>query len=304
MNNIGIFERTIIDDLKMPQSSFKTYKNVDRQHDQVHFSVTRMEEIFKKHKGEPDEPHRHEFYTLMIVQEAVGKHFVDFNGFDLGKRQVYFIAPGQVHQMLEEEMSKGYVITFDQQFLMNNHIPELFIEDLNLFNAFDYSPPLEPSKEEFEKLLFAADEINRVVNSNQSFKMEAAGAWLKVFLISCYNSCSLAPGDRSIQDHQNDLLKRFKALINDHYVEWHGTSEYADALHITPDHLNKVVKLQTGKTAKEHIQGRITLEAKRLLHFSGQSIKEISFDLGFSEPANFSAFFKKCSGYSPSKFRP
>lgn len=173
----------------MTQSSFKTYKNVDRQHDQVHFSITRMEDIFEKHAGEPDEPHRHEFYTLMIVQSAHGKHFVDFNAFELGSRQVYFIAPGQVHQILEEEMSMGYVITFDQQFLMNNHIPELFIEDLNLFNAFDYSPPLEPSEEEFEKLLFAAEEINRAINSNQSFKMEAAGAWLKVFLISCCNSC-------------------------------------------------------------------------------------------------------------------
>jgi AraC family transcriptional regulator, transcriptional activator of pobA len=60
------------------KSSFKTYKSVDRSHDQVHFSVTRMEEIFKKHKGEPDEPHRHEFYTLMIVQEAVGKTFCRF----------------------------------------------------------------------------------------------------------------------------------------------------------------------------------------------------------------------------------
>ena len=37
---------------------------------------------------------------------------------------------------------------------------------------------------------------------------------------------------------------------------------------------------------------------------SFDNIKEISFDLGFSEPANFSAFFKKCSGYSPSKFSP
>lgn len=114
----------------------------------------------------------------------------------------------------------------------------------------------------------------------------------------------MAPGDRSIQDHQNDLLKRFKALINDHYVNWHGTSEYANELSITPDHLNKVVKLQTGKTAKEHIQGRIALEAKRLLHFSGQSNKEISYALGFSEPANFSAFFKNCTGHSPSKYRP
>jgi AraC-like DNA-binding protein len=61
--------------------------------------------------------------------------------------------------------------------------------------------------------------------------------------------------------------------------------------------------LQTGKTAKEHIQARIALEAKRLLHFSDLSVKEIGFQLGFPEPANFSAFFKKCTGSSPSNFK-
>jgi AraC family transcriptional regulator, transcriptional activator of pobA len=40
-----------------------------------------------------------------------------------------------------------------------------------------------------------------------------------------------------------------------------------------------------------------------LLYFSELSAKEIGFELGFNEPANFSAFFKKATSFSPSAFQ-
>ncbi|MEN8958192.1 MAG: helix-turn-helix domain-containing protein [Flavobacteriales bacterium] len=58
-----------------------------------------------------------------------------------------------------------------------------------------------------------------------------------------------------------------------------------------------------GKTAKDYIQARIITEAKRLLYFTNLSNKEIGYELGFNEPANFSAFFKKNTEVSPSKFK-
>ena len=94
-----------------------------------------------------------------------------------------------------------------------------------------------------------------------------------------------------------------KALVEANYQNWHASSQYAEALHITPDHLNRTVKSLIGKTAKEYIQSRITVAAKRMLYFSDQSNKEIGYALGFSEPGNFSAFFKKCTGQSPSDFK-
>jgi AraC-like DNA-binding protein len=58
-----------------------------------------------------------------------------------------------------------------------------------------------------------------------------------------------------------------------------------------------------GKTAKEYIQSCILLSSKRMLYFSDLSAKEIGYEMGFSEPANFSAFFKKHTGTAPSHYR-
>jgi len=74
-------------------------------------------------------------------------------------------------------------------------------------------------------------------------------------------------------------------------------------LNISPDHLNRIIKAHSGKTAKELIQNRILIASKRLLYFTNLSTKEIAFELGFSEPSNFSSFFKKLSSFTPSDFR-
>ena len=63
------------------------------------------------------------------------------------------------------------------------------------------------------------------------------------------------------------------------------------------------MKSKIGKTAKDYIQARIITEAKRLLYFTGISNKEIGYELGFNEPANFSAFFKKNTQLLPSNFK-
>ncbi len=253
-------------------------------------------------KGEPDEPHRHDFFTVLIITSSKGRHIIDFNEYELDNNQLFFISPGQVHQMVEEELSKGYVLLFSNNFLIQNDIPVSFINDLHLFRDFGESPPLVLNIEEIDIINNYTKDIFNIYHSDLSFKDEAIGALLKLILIRSNNICSLsAEGITSAS--RDTLLGRFKELVNDSYMTWHSTKDYASALNITPDHLNRIVKSKTGKTTKEHLQNRIILAAKRLLHFTNLTNKEIGFELGFSEPANFSAFFKKCVGESPSQFK-
>lgn len=280
----------------------KTYHKVDASNEKASFAISRMQDVYEKRKGKKDEAHRHEFFTILLIEDASGIHKIDFNTYPLGTHQVFFVSPGQVHQLIEEKASIGFSMTFSIQFLIENAIHLSFIESLNLFKNYGQNPPLEPDDKQFEKLSQYSTEMYSLFKEKSKLKELSIGAYLKLLLIECNTICSVHPIESYVNTSENRIIREFKQLVDSYYKKEHSTSFYAEQLHISADHLNRIIKGKIGKTSKEYIQSRITTEAKRLLYFSKLSNKEIGYQLGFNEPANFSAFFKKCTGFSPSKF--
>lgn len=281
----------------------KIYKNVNAEERNVSFGISKMEDIYVKRAGEVDEPHRHNYYTVLIIKKAKGQHKIDFNTYELSNHQIYFVAPGQVHQVIESEKSIGYSMIFSNQFLIENSIPLSFIDSLNLFHNYGQSPPLTPIPEQFDTIQQYAANIFNLYHSNTHMKSLSIGSFLKLLLIECNNICSINPIESDIDTTGDNLIRSFKKLVEKNYKKEHSTTFYANALFITPDHLNRTVRSKIGKTAKDYIQTRIVIEAKRLLYFTDLLNKEIADELGFNEPGNFSAFFKNNTQLSPTSFR-
>lgn len=283
--------------------TFKTYQKVNSEKVNLSFGMSKMEDIYTKRNGQADVPHRHNYYTVLIIKKAKGSHKIDFNAYELGEQQIFFVAPGQVHQVIETEKSFGFVMTFSNQFLVENSIPLSFIDSLNLFHNYGQSPPLNPNKEQFDTIEHFTNQIFNLFNSETAMKSLSIGAFLKLLLIECNNICAINPIESDIDTSGDNLIRSFKKAVEINYKNEHSTTYYANELFITPDHLNRTFKARIGKTAKDYIQARIITEAKRLLYFTDLANKEIAYELGFSEPANFSAFFKKHTQLSPSHFK-
>jgi|SRR6056297_824223 len=283
--------------------TFKTYHKINSKKDNVSFAIAKMEDIYARHKGTVDEPHRHHYFTVLIIKKAAGEHKIDFHTYPLSPQQIYFVAPGQVHQVIEREQSLGYVMTFSNQFLVKNSIPLSFIDSLNLFYNYGQNPPLEPTAAQFDAVESFTARIFELFHGTAPMKYVSIGAFLKLFLIECNTICAMNPIPSAAGTSGNNLIRAFKITVDQNYKKEHSTIYYAHKLHITPDHLNRTVKSKMGTTAKEYIKARIITEAKRLLYFTDESNKEIAYELGFTEPANFSAFFKKQTQLSPSDFK-
>lgn len=259
--------------------------------------------IFDQVQGKIDVPHRHDYYTVLLVKKAVGNHVLDYKTYPFGEQEVFFVSPGQVHQVAAKERPEGWVFTFSRDFLAENNIPESFISNINLFREFGDAPPLALDNLTFERLVRMIKEMESCLSKQLRYRNRALGALLQMFLIYCNNSNQLDPVQLDEKDGGVCILRDFKSLVETNYPQWHKVNSYADEIHVTSKHLSQTVKNLTGKSAKEVIQDRLLLEAKRLLIHTDLSIKEIGYRIGFEEPLHFSSFFKKKAGSSPSAFR-
>lgn len=105
--------------------------------------------------------------------------------------------------------------------------------------------------------------------------------------------------------HQSEIQQagKFKNLLEEKYKKHWKISDYAKALHISVSTLNRLCHEAFGTTAKTLIQERLLIEAKRRLIYTRQTLAEISYTLGYKDPAYFSRVFKQTEGVSPKGFR-
>lgn len=101
-----------------------------------------------------------------------------------------------------------------------------------------------------------------------------------------------------------ELLERqFPIELSNQVIQLRSPSDFASALNIHVNHLNKALKEISGQTTSHLINDRLVQEAKILLKSTNRTINEIAWSLGFEEPNHFSGFFKNHVKVTPKRFR-
>jgi AraC family transcriptional regulator, transcriptional activator of pobA len=270
------------------------------------FVIKTLVEVNSRQGGLVDDPHRHNYYTVIWSFTAKGRHVIDFKEYPIEPDHVFFVSPEQVHQIILDQHNnpEGLLILFTPEFLQKNSIREDFISNLKLFRNSDDTPPLPINEPLRSRLKHFGSEMLQLFDSENEMKYESIGAFLKLFLIECNGHCSLQPNiDVQSIEVGRSLVKRFKESVERNYKKWHQVMDYAGELSVTANYLNEVIKSNLDKSAKDYIQSRIIVETKRLIVFTDKSFKEIGYELGFDDPSHFSKFFKTQTGMSFQSFK-
>lgn len=244
-------------------------------------------------------PHSHDAYMIMYVQESKGgDHVIDFQQYPLQADRVFLLRPGQAHQR-QARQEKGVLISFSERFLQETGIRshDAFI----IFSSVYQHPYLDLP----QKLLRVFEElVSLMIKELQEDRpdMGILARYLYILLHYLLRECQVQIQKLTPVRHSERLF-RLSSLIEEHYQEHRSVTFYANALNITPKHLNSLCRqyLQTTVTDMQH--KRLLVEAKRLLLFSSLSVKEIAFQLGFEDAAYFVRFFKREAGQTPTQLR-
>lgn len=104
------------------------------------------------------------------------------------------------------------------------------------------------------------------------------------------------------QSHEEELFREFMELIEDHYLEWHEVSDYADAMNITRKYLGLIVAKKTELTPKRLIDEYIVLQLKLRLRSQTMTMKQIAAQFHFTDMSFFSRYFRAHTGMTPAQW--
>ena len=245
-------------------------------------------------------PHRKDHYLLVFVRHAGIRQWIDMKPYVLRDNTIYFTGPDQV--IVKEEFNQLWStgIAFAPAFL-----------SLQENASLNKLPLIQNPQNGHELLLTDADvrfveellsKIQREYEQPGEWRQRMLSAYLTVLLTYLSRLYSEQfRGDAASTDTQ--LLRQFQTKIEEYIFELHEVGAYASLLNLSAGHLSEVVKAQSGRPAIKHIHERLVLEARRLLFHTSHSLKEIAFDLGFSDASYFSRFFRRETGVTPAEYR-
>ena len=253
----------------------------------------------------PDEsdfliPHRKDHYLLVFMRRGGSSLWIDMNPYSLKDNTFYFTEPNQiiVKDGFQELWSTGIAFTTEFLSLQGNTV----LSGLPLIQNPQNGHELLLSEVD---VVFVEDmiaKLNAEYQSSGEWQQRMLAAYLTVLVT--YLSRLYVEQFRDIGVSMDKvLLKNFQLKINERFRELREVSEYASLLNISAGHLSEVVKSQSGKPAIKHIHERQVLEARRLLFHTDNSLKEIAFDLGFSDTSYFNRFFKRECNVTPVEYR-
>ena len=119
------------------------------------------------------------------------------------------------------------------------------------------------------------------------------------------------PIPNKILTRKDEITANFFKLLEEHMADilagrvdnMYHIKDFAALLFIHPTHFSNTIKLTTGHSPCHFAEERTMEEARKMLLGTTMSIAEISYKLTFSEPTNFTKFFKSFEGVTPRIYR-
>ena len=262
------------------------------------FKIRRVEDIV----GENDlfhGLHRHDFFFILALHNGKGKHEIDFTSYKVSDNSIFFLRPGQVHQLELKVGSAGYLIEFNTEF----YYPKDKLSSQRLRKASNKNY-CELEVKRFNKLHAILSAMFEEYAAKEEGYQDVIKSNLDIFFIEFVRQSSSPKDEASnVNSYTQERFEEFLELLDKHIAEHKQVSEYTDLMNLSPYQLNEITKSSIGKTASGLINEHILLEAKRYLLATPNQVKEIADQLGYEDTSYFIRFFKKHIGYSPEAFR-
>jgi len=250
-----------------------------------------------------------DLYMISIKDKNCGMEY-GRNSFDFNEGVMVFSAPGQVYTSTREMQRgdvHGWMLHFHPDLIRNTHLAEA-MDDYSFFN-YDVYEALHLSAEEEQTVNDCIANIKheyeqRIDNHSQRVIVSNLELLLNYSLRFYERQFNTRTG------RSKDVVSAFEKSLKAYYKEQKALElglpaieGFAAEANLSKHYFSDLIKKETGRSPKDHINEFIVDRAKNMLIGSELTVSEIAYDLGFNYPHYFTRLFKTKTGKTPVEYR-
>lgn len=246
-------------------------------------------------------PHQHNgLFQILYLGRGQAQVVLDDTHSGMRAGQVLLVPQLCVHGFKFSHNAVGFVLTLAYPLMqrltrqMSDGLSALRKPSLHKLDG-------KPQSRYLKTLFSAFDEEYRGVGQSRELLLEHMLGAILIWLAR--EERLTYPAQRNTDSRGHAHFARFCEMVEERYSRHEAVADYAKAIGITAAHLNVLCRRIADKSALELIHERVLLEVKRKLVYTSMTISEVSYAVGFDDPAYFTRFFKRQTGYGPKEFR-
>lgn len=250
-----------------------------------------------------------DLYMISLKDKSCGVEY-GRNHFDFEEGVLVFTAPKQLSSVTKEIKFgdiHGWMLYFHPDLIYGTHLVES-MPDYSFFN-YEVYEALHLSEEEEKRI---TDCIYSIKNEYQQ-RIDNHSQRVIVSNLELLLNYSLRFYERQFNTRKKQsfgVVSQFEKELHRYFAlnlqQEHGLPSiqfFADKIHLSSHYLSDLLRKETGRAAKDHINDYVVEKAKNLLLGGGGTITEIAYDLGFNYPHYFTRLFKSRTGLTPLQYR-
>jgi len=250
-----------------------------------------------------------DLYSIALKDKSCGMEYGRCT-YDFEEGVLVFMGPNQMitpTQSMEVGENSGWMLLFHPDLIRKSHL----VEEMENYSFFDYdvNEALHLSDDEQNILLDCISKIKdeyeaRIDNHSQRVIISN----LELLLNYCLRFYERQFNTRTNQnqDITSKFLKELKLYFKTELQTVNGIPSiqyFSDKIHLSSNYLSDLLRKETGRGAKDHINDFVVEKAKNMLLGTNDSVSEIAYSLGFNYPHYFTRLFKSKTGNTPVKYR-
>lgn len=230
--------------------------------------------------------HYHGMFEIYFLLSGHCTYFIDNKTYQVSEGDLVLIPGGTIH---------------NTQYPMDTRYSRMLVNCSNFFipgSVFDDLKKLlyvYHNDELTDKIREILTEVEKEYNSPDKHSLD----YLQSLIYSLFILIARYPNTKSNASVKNEYIEKAVNHIRKNYMSKLSLNDVARVCSITPEHLSRIFKKETGFGYSEYLNLVRLQQAEYLIKNKELTITEIAHRCGFEDSNYFSFIFKKKYGISP-----